>query len=220
MGEPQLIDSELINSLNSISTRAMRRSLGPQMSLPVIEGMATLYLRPHIHRGKIEMFEPGCFAKSLVSGNRVRFLLDHDDEVEAASTSSGLVLIDADDGLLFNLDLSKAKNGGMIARMVDIQNRPSMSVGYTVLADRTDRYAGLPVRVIIEATLHEISLCKFGVVKQAFAYLTDAATSPMSTATERSAAFEMACRNHPIRRTIRQLRAKVGELADILDRER
>ena len=68
----------------------------------VLCGLGTAYLRPHIHRGRIEMFAPGVFAASLASGRRVNLQLDHNGGMVVATTASGLELDETDLGLFLS----------------------------------------------------------------------------------------------------------------------
>src|SRR5438045_2225364 len=49
-------------------------------SLAILQGFATRYNKPHIHKGRVEVFARGCFARSLVApAPAVRLLIAHND---------------------------------------------------------------------------------------------------------------------------------------------
>jgi phage head maturation protease len=86
---------------------------------PVVAGLATAYLAPHIYKGQIEMFAHNVFAPSLASGRRVNLQLDHDGGMVVASTANGLELDETQTGLFFRLDLRRTKAVDIITSMVD-----------------------------------------------------------------------------------------------------
>jgi phage head maturation protease len=111
-------------------------------------GLGAQYLAPHIHGGRIQMLDRGCFADSIASGQVVNLQMDHEGDMVIASTNTGLELDDCDLGVLFRLDLRRAKNASIVARMVDVGNRACASVAFQVQDERTEVYGGHQVRVI------------------------------------------------------------------------
>jgi HK97 family phage prohead protease len=185
----------------------------------VLCGLGTAYLRPHIHRGRIEMFAPGVFAASLASGRRVNLQLDHNGGMVVATTASGLELDETDLGLFFRLDLCRTKAADVITSMVDVGNRACASVAYQVENDHTEKFGGHDVRVITRPCLDEVSLVKRGAVEGAFAFLSDDKNNPTVQGMERSTVFALDRAHHNIRRTtkaqldyVEQLTARVDAL--------
>ena len=186
----------------------------------VIAGLATKYYSPHIYQNRIEMFEPGVFAKSLASKKSINLQLDHNASTVAASTASGLELEETELGLLFRLPLNRVRNGSILARMVETGGRACASVGYRVVAEREETYGGHAVRVITGADLSEVSLCAQGAVGRAFAYLTDAVRTPTIKGMENTILFSLESATHRVKHalggttgTLDQLNARLRQEA-------
>jgi HK97 family phage prohead protease len=180
-----------------------------------IDGLATAYNRVHQHptKGHLEVMVEGCFAKSLASGRQIDFCLDHDRAITVGSTRAGLVLEDAADGLLFRLEVPANHVGAAAARMVEINQKASMSVGYRIVASETLNIGGHDVRFITEAELEEISLCRNGAVPNTFAMIADSRMSPRPTAKERSVEFRL---EHLARKATNCLAALQKKSAEML----
>src|SRR5438046_2024407 len=86
-----------------------------RMAEPALDGFATLYLKPHVYQGRIEVMYPGCFSNTLKSASPVAFLIEHNRPNVVATTSDNLTLVDRDDGLAFRLRVPKTLQGVVAA---------------------------------------------------------------------------------------------------------
>jgi HK97 family phage prohead protease len=169
-----------------VATRGGRvmRASAPQ-GRPVIDGLAVTYGVDHPcpKTGTTERFAPGCFA----SAHRlpVKVLVQHDYDAQLSESGNDLALFEAPDGLAFRFTPPRTPQGSAAVGMVQSRNRPCVSVGYRVLRDRMDG----DVRVIVEAELKEISLCRLGAVPGTFTTVVDGSTEPEPTASSRSPWF-------------------------------
>jgi HK97 family phage prohead protease len=185
---------------------------------PVLAGLATKFNQPFVHDDQIKMLAPGVFTSSLATGQRIALQLDHDNGTAAANTDSGLALKETDLGLLFYLDLRRAKNPGAIHAIVDGGNRACVSVSYGVEQERCETYAGHKVRVITQASLKEISLVRRGVVEQAFAFITDNIYTPSIEGLDKSTVFALCRADHNVRRATKAIRDNTAQLKARVDR--
>jgi phage head maturation protease len=150
-------------SLGQQRTTIIKRSGTPQ----VLQGAACNYDVIHFHKGRKEMFAPGCFDGSLFG---VFLLIDHDlrSKKLGDQDDGSLELIDTPTALNFRLKL-------MPGHLDRIGSRDSMSVSYREESVETRQIARETVRVIKKASLFEISVCHGGAVPRTFAIVADAA---------------------------------------------
>jgi HK97 family phage prohead protease len=129
-------------------------------SRKVAEGDACIYNKPHLHRGRIEVFDPGCFALTLASDHKVRFYIDHDySNPPLGDSGNELELINTKVGLSFRLRTSPEN-------LMRLQGRTGMSVGYLEREVEVRQIEGENVRFIKRAALFEISACHKGAIKE------------------------------------------------------
>jgi HK97 family phage prohead protease len=184
-----------------------------------LAGLGTKYNAPHIYKGRIEYLASGVFAKSLASGRRINIQLDHNADTVIASTANGLELEEAGDlGLLFRLDLRRAKNGSILSRMVETGGRACASVAYQVVSERNVVYAGRDVRVIEDADLLEISLCRKGAITRAFSFITNDALNPTIRGMERTSMFAVSSAAHRIQYSLGRTQEAMSNLSGRVDR--
>jgi HK97 family phage prohead protease len=164
------------------------------------------------------MFAPDVFAPSLASRKSVNLQLDHDDGTVVASTTSGLELKETDLGLVFRLDLRRAKNASAIHSIVDGGNRACTSVAYRVEKEHHETYAGHKVRVITQAALQEISLCRRGVVEQAFCFISDSVCNPSIEDLHTTPMFALCRAQHNVRKATKAILENTAQLAARIDR--
>ncbi|WP_424981604.1 HK97 family phage prohead protease [Maritalea sp. S77] len=155
------------------------------MAHPVLQGWACVYGKFHSHKGRAEVFAPGCFGNSLMK-NKVQFQLDHNRDV-LDDTSGGLQLLSDEKGLAFRLEL---KNNG-VREIVSQHRWNAVSVGYNHIDYRDFNIKGQEVRLIKKADLREISLVRRGAVRQTFARVVDAANSGPLETEMKSSSFDV-----------------------------
>jgi HK97 family phage prohead protease len=181
----------------------------------VLCGLGAQYDTPHIHGRKIQMLARGCFGASLASGAVANLQMDHEGNMIVANTRTGLEIEDCDLGLLFRLEMRHARNGPIVARMVDVGNRACASVCYQVADERTEEIGGHQVRIVARANLREISLVKRGAIEQAFVFLSDDLNNPTVRGMDRSTVFALDRLTHNVKRATR---TQVEKSADLVDR--
>jgi phage head maturation protease len=167
--------AELRARVESIDERARRESNQQWQHTPskissapkVLQGLACIYDLIHNHKGRKEMFAPGCFDGSLFG---VQFHIDHDLRSKKLGDQDDktLEVIDTPIGLAFRLKLAP----GHLDR---IGGRNEMSVMYQERDVATRQIGSENVRVIKSASLIEISACHGGAVKNTFAVVRDEA---------------------------------------------
>lgn len=104
-----------------------------------------------------EVIRRGAFAASLVEGQDVLALADHDPARVLARTRSGTLRLAEDDhGLAFSLDLPETTAGRDILALAERGDLGGMSFGFTVAPDG-ERWEGRR-RELRAVRLHEISV--------------------------------------------------------------
>jgi len=163
-------------SVLSVGGRHMTPHIETKFSLnEEVRGYATKFKTLHVYNGKLDYFEPGCFARSLAGKAAIRLLADHDESKLIATTADRLQLHADDNGLAFRCSLAGLDPD--VREMIG--TRRAMSIGYSVLDSKEHEIEGCQVRVIRDGDLREISICHRGAVREAFAILgeeTDAQT--------------------------------------------
>lgn len=128
---------------------------------------------------RIHLFATKCFDQSLARGDNVALLFDHDGEQKIADTSSGLELFSDEAGLWFKFWPSRDANSRLALERVANGAWAAVSVGALTVKARTSRIAvhGIPVKVVHEAHLTEISFIETGqaAMKSTAAILADGA---------------------------------------------
>jgi phage head maturation protease len=106
LGPIEYGDGGYVIAVDSKSLRqykARSRTTAFRYEPKVVDGFACLYLKPHIHKGRIEVHERGCFNETLSTKQRVDLCIDHDDSYSLSNTDDNLELIDTPKGLAFRL---------------------------------------------------------------------------------------------------------------------
>lgn len=138
-----------------------------------IGGYATRFKKPHPYKGGIDVFMPGCFAKSLIQRSDVRLLADHNEFKLLNVTGEGLNIWSDDVGLSFKALLPDNDEGRRAYADVKAGAKSGVSVGYHPVDSEVKKIEGRDVRLIHTARLSEISLVQHGAVKEAFAVCLD-----------------------------------------------
>jgi hypothetical protein len=115
-------------------------------------------------------------------------------------------------GLLFRLDLRRAKNGSVLSRMVETGGRACASIAYQVVSERNEVYAGRDVRVIEDADLLEISLCRKGAITRAFSFITNDVLNPTIRGMERTSMFAVSSAAHRIQYSVGRIQDAISDL--------
>ncbi|WP_256807796.1 HK97 family phage prohead protease [Bradyrhizobium sp. Bra64] len=210
------IDSADLRALARSEARACRIQCGGAMNAIfdlvddlALDGQFVAFNVPFPYKSDIVMLKPGCFGN--VAKLRVGFWVDHEGSTEVGSTEDSLELMIDDDGAQFRLDLARCKNGHVLARMCEVDNRSAMSHGSDILAEHRETIAGQSVRVITRARLREITLCKEGAAgENAFAMVVDKTVTPKPVAGSRSLFFNTSRTLSKVSRTVRKLKASVA----------
>jgi hypothetical protein len=173
-----------------------------------LDGQALAFDVPFPYKSGHIMMRAGCFGD--ISKRRIGFRIDHEDSMEVASTDDALEVMIDDSGLQFRLDLSKCRNGFLVARMCAVDNRAAMSHGCDILQEHNEEIAGQSVRVVTRARLNELTLCKQGAAgENAYAMVVDKTLTPKPIAGSRSATMIAGQTLHKVSRAVRTLKAQV-----------
>ena len=109
--------------------------------------------------GFVEIIEPGAFSKHLVTNPDVRCLYEHDKKDLLGRTTSGtLRLSDSQQELAVEIDPPATRAGADCVELVKRGDLSGMSFGFSVVKDHWDMKAKPPVRHVIEARLHEVTI--------------------------------------------------------------
>lgn len=109
--------------------------------------------------GFVEIIEPGAFSKHLSTSPDVRALYEHDKKDLLGRTSSGTMkLSDSPQGLSVEIDPPATRAGSDCVELVKRGDLSGMSFGFSVIRDSWDQRAKPPVRRVIEARLHEVTI--------------------------------------------------------------
>lgn len=134
-----------------------------------LKGVACRYNKVHAYKGGYDVFEPGCFAKTLVKGSTVRFLDGHDEaNLVATNNGGGLELLSDAVCLSFAVTLPESNAADELYRNVKSGRRREMSCGYLVEESHEKTFDGVKVRLITAARLNEISVVDRAVVPQTY----------------------------------------------------
>jgi HK97 family phage prohead protease len=157
--------------ITSIDHRAVQqpvsRKAASRYESKTLDGFACLYNKPHMYKGNIEVFEPGCFNKTLSSKQRVDFCVDH-EEYSLGHTDDNLELVDTKTGLAFRL---RTKSEADLNRL---NGRNAMSVKYAEHEVEVRKVEDCDVRFIKSATLIECSAVFNGCVPKTHIIVRDA----------------------------------------------
>lgn len=142
------------------------------------KGYATRFNKVHMGKNGYEIICPGAFTPNLAKGETVRFLRDHDEAKCLAWSNGGGLQLQADGiGIAFSLSLPGETGAALKA---DVRNgvRTEMSVGIQVLEEDERKIEGLPIRMILNARLREISAVKNGAVPGTFIEVSSSSEAP------------------------------------------
>ncbi|MGO7331749.1 HK97 family phage prohead protease [Rhizobium leguminosarum] len=136
-----------------------------QIAGDTLVGIACRFGVLHKNRDDYELFQQGCFARSLAGKQAVRLLIDH-DESKLVTTSADALKIESDDKeVRISCAVPDSPLGRLLSKAVKSDGRIEMSVGFSAICDRrVTLNDGKSVRVITDADLYEISVVTCGAV--------------------------------------------------------
>ena len=166
-GDVEYMDAGYITSVDRRSVQQpVFRKAASRYESKTLDGFACLYNKPHMYKGNIEVFERGCFNKTLSSKQRVDFCIDHLD-YSLGNTDDNLELFDTPKGLAFRL---RTKSEEDLNRL---NGRNAMSVKYAEHDVEFRKVADHDVRFIKSATLVECSAVYNGAVPKTHLIVRD-----------------------------------------------
>ncbi len=155
-----------------------------------LQGYGALYDVPHKFEGKVDIFRPGCFARSLAGPHAIRFQVSHKNAELLGTTNDDLEVYADEKGLAFRLRLPDTELADEVKTAVGNGTLTGMSTGCTVHASTDFEVKGGTVRVITDASLYEISCCENGALTEAFVNLVDAPAKTLEQECKSGALFE------------------------------
>ena len=147
----------------------------PSMTTKALFGYATRWDQTtQLHCGTYKRLAPGAFDKSLASGSRIDFSINHIDGQCVGSNRDGLQLHSDEYGLAYRFRIPETPFGRQLRMMAESKEDDGISVGfYWHSAKKATRWIdGREVICIREAELYEVSLMSglaSGAIKDAFA---------------------------------------------------
>lgn len=136
----------------------------------VVIGYALLYNQIIEHDGRYLMIRPTAF-KDLMGGKTKYFQHSHDPSTRVASTKDYLTLHTDQYGLAFKLYLPLTILGMTTRNALRDNVKQAMSAHISTTKYEKHVIDGVEVHLVLEADLHEISLCEAGANSDAFAVL-------------------------------------------------
>jgi HK97 family phage prohead protease len=118
------------------------------------------------------LIRPTAF-EHVMSGKTKYFQHHHDDSIRVASTKDYLTLHADDYGLAFKLYLPPTMLGMETRNLVRDNLKQAMSTNFTTTKYEKQTLDGVEITIVLEAELHEVSLCEFGANDDAFAVLVE-----------------------------------------------
>lgn len=153
------------------SVTAAKADMPPDKRRVVI-GYALLFNQIVEHDGKYMMIRPTAF-KEVMAGKTKYFQHMHDSTMRVASTKDYLTLHADTYGLAFKLYVPPTMLGMATRNFVRDNVKSAMSAAFTTTKTETHTIDGVKITLVLEAVLHEVSLCQFGKNDDAFAILVD-----------------------------------------------
>lgn len=142
-----------VNNLRAVGRPGDRR----------ITGYAAVFDQPSLDLGGFrEVIHPGAFRNSLASGADVRALINHDPSLVIGRIKSGTLEVAEDPiGLRIAIRVPDTAAARDLLVSMDRGDVDQMSFAFDAVRDRWDRDDGGPVRHLLEARLHDVSVVTF-----------------------------------------------------------
>jgi HK97 family phage prohead protease len=136
----------------------------------VVIGYALLFNQIIEHDGRFLVIRPTAF-KAVMGGKTKYFQHTHDPVSTVASTKDYLTLHTDEYGLAFKMHIPPTILGMKTRNFLRDNVKQAMSANFTTTKMETHTVDGVDIKVVLEAELHEISLCEVGANSDAFAVL-------------------------------------------------
>jgi HK97 family phage prohead protease len=191
------------------------RTIAPPVSPVVIDtdtrnvviGYSLLFNQIIQHgNGTLMMVRPTAF-KDLQSGTTKYFQHQHDNNIRVASTKDYLTLHADEIGIAFKLYIPSTELGRQTRDFVRTNTKQSMSAHFS--ATNYEKHIvedGIEVCLVLEAELHEISICETGANSDAFAVLVEDSAEWVTDMCRSMRMSDEMNRSH-VRRALRRLEA-------------
>lgn len=123
-------------------------------------GYIARFNNPSKDLGFIETLAPGCFKRSLASGDDIVALINHDSNAPIGRTSNGTLALREDgSGLAYSIALPNTTRANDLRELVKAGVVTGCSFGFVCNDDVWDKNAaGYPTRTIKDCSLREVSV--------------------------------------------------------------
>jgi HK97 family phage prohead protease len=140
-----------------------------------------------------ERLHPDCFNRTLKENPDVRALLDHDTGRVLGRTKSGTLTLRVDRiGLYFNVDVDETTPDGQTAvGLVGRGDLSGCSFGFRVKSQEWDDRGKIPLRIITDLDLYEVSIVAFPAYDDTVAALVHEAGSRSDSVARARAAMRL-----------------------------
>jgi HK97 family phage prohead protease len=182
----------------------------PRDTRRVVIGYSLLFNQIVKHGERYLMIRPTAF-KDLMLGEPKYFLHSHDNSTRVASTKDYLTLHADDYGLAFKLYLPPTMLGMETRNLVRDNVKQAMSANFTSTKYEKHIVEGVEITLVLEAELHEVSLCEFGANSDAFAVLVEDSAEWVTDMCKSKRMTDEMHRSH-IKRAMRRLEVLQQEL--------
>jgi phage head maturation protease len=140
----------------------------------VLQGVATEFEKFFFNGDEIWYLKAGCFGS--LSDSEVKLMFDHDGK-SIATTNNRLQVHVGNEALIFRLAIPDSFSEPLLDQTDEFESYIPVSVGFTATKTETMMIEGVPVKIVVEATLNEISvLSKEPAVKTTYARIASEET--------------------------------------------
>jgi HK97 family phage prohead protease len=168
----QSVDGRSVEPHSPIESLTPAKADTPRDTRRLIIGYSLLFNQVVKHGDRYLLIRPTAF-KELMSGKTKYFQHHHCDSIRVASTKDYLTLHADEYGLAFKLYLPPTLLGMETRNLVRDNVKQAMSANFTSTKYEKQIVDGVEITIVLEAELHEISLCEFGANDDAFAVLVE-----------------------------------------------
>jgi HK97 family phage prohead protease len=166
------VDGRSVEPHSPIESLTPAKADTPRDTRRVVIGYSLLFNQVICHGDKYMMIRPTAF-KDVMGGKTKYFQHHHDASMRVASTKDYLTLHVDEYGLAFKLYLPPTMLGMETRNHVRDSTKQSMSAAFTSTKYEKHTVDGVEITLVLEAELHEVSLCEFGANDDAFAVLVE-----------------------------------------------
>ena len=157
--------------------RCFTDASGRELKRPAIQGFAAIFDTTFRYGGGNVFFQQGCIRDIYEGGKKL--LLDHNEARQVGSTALGLEFANTCsanpvNGLAFRMPLSDDnEDSQVIYDTISSLERPCVSVGIEIEESEVIRVKDVDVKIVMRASLSEISLVPLGAVPGTNASIVD-----------------------------------------------